>query len=207
MKRIEEELALLRRDFAAAVLSARLAAALCPRFRDEVFLSALLADIGVTILAQSIPEQYGSFADQYAPHGTPYTEAQEQEALGTSHAEVSAAVLSEWALPDAMCEAVRLSHVEQVEAAISTVQVAKILNAADRIAKLLCEIPDVKRSADTCIGAMAFLGVDLSVLVRILDEVEADVEELAAVLRIDVIPSSVYAKIAEAIRDRLSVPT
>lgn len=194
-----------RRSLASAVLAARLSAAVCPRLRDEVFLCALLADIGVTILAQSIPEEYAPFASQYAPHGSPFSEAEEQEAIGSSHAEVSAVVLAEWSLPEAMCAAVRLSHVDQPEGPENATQVAQVLNAADRIAKLLCEIPDVNRSADTCIEAMGFLGVELSVLVQILSEVESDVEELASVLKIDVIPSSVYTTIAEAIRDRLAV--
>ena len=58
-----------------------------------------------------------------------------------------------------------------------------------------------------CTEAMAFVGVELGLLVDILKDVEADVEELALILKIDVIPSSVYSKIAEAIKERLAVAT
>jgi len=193
-----------RRSLGSAVVGARLADALCPRLRDEVFLSALLADIGVTILAQAMPDEYASITSRYAPHGDPFTEEEERKAVGTCHAEVSALVLSEWSLPDGMCEAVRLGHNDSIEVADDDTQLARVMNSADRIGRLLCEIPDVSSCVATCSRAMEFVGADLSLLVDILAGVETDVEELASILKIDVIPSSVYSKIAEAIKNELA---
>ena len=194
-----------RRSLGSAVIGARLGDAICPRLRDEVFLSALLADIGITILAQATPEKYGRLASQYSPHGTDFTEEEERAAVDTCHAEVSAMVLADWSLPEAMCTAVSQSHADSVEVTDDAGQLARVINASDRIGKLLCEIPDVNACVETCAKATEFVGADLSVLVTILSEVEADVEELASILKIDVIPSSVYSKIAEAIKDRLAV--
>jgi HD-like signal output (HDOD) protein len=194
-----------RRSLASAVLGARIADRLSPKLRDEVFLCGLLADIGVAVLAEAVSQQYEPFATRYAPHGTPFTPDEEMSAIGTHHAEVSALVLTEWALPEPVCRAVRDSHDAAVEGADEGVRMARMVNAADRVAKLLCEIPDVNTCAETCQQAVRFAGVTIEDLVEILGHVEADVEELAGILRIDVIPSSVYAKIAAAIRERLSV--
>jgi HD-like signal output (HDOD) protein len=194
-----------RRSLASAVIAARIADEVCPRQRDEVFLGALLADVGVTILAEALPEEYAPVATQYAPHGDGFGVELEERTLSASHAEVSAMVLAEWSLPDSICTAVRLSHDNTVESTNEANHMAMVINASDRVGKLLCEIPDVTQSAEECVAAMQFVGAELAVLEKVLGEVEADVEELAGMLKIDVIPSAVYAKIAEAIRERLAV--
>ncbi len=194
-----------RRSLAAAVIGARIADEICPRLRDEIFLCALLADIGITVLAQALPDAYAPIAEQYAPHGESFTCDDEEAAVAAHHAEVSAVVLGEWSLPEHMCTAVAHSHDNGVQVSDDATQMARVINAADRIAKLLCEIPDVHASAAVCAEATAFVGVELTVLVNILGAVEADVEELAAILKIDVIPSAVYQKIATAIREQVAL--
>ena len=84
--------------------------------------------------------------------------------------------------------------------------IARLLNAADRIAKLLCEVASVDEVATVCTAATAFAGVDLQTLADILPTIERDIEELADALRIDVIPSEIYAVIARTVRDHLSDP-
>ena len=193
-----------RRSLASAVVAARLAEVLSPRLREEVFLSGLLADVGVSILAQTFPQQYAPLAAKYGPYGSFITDEEEQETVETTHAEVSAMILSHWSLPEAICQAVALSHAPAVEVKDEGTQMARIINASDRIAKLLCEIPDVRECVEVCAEAMDFVGVELDVLVKLLSDVEKDVQELATILQIDVIPSSVYTKIAEAIQERLA---
>lgn len=193
-----------RRSLACGVISARIAEKLCPRHRDEAFLCALLADVGITILAEAYPDCYAPFVEKFAPYGDSFTSKDECDAVGASHAEVSALVLSEWRLPETMCEAVAASHDDQNATSPDAKQLARVINSADRIAKLLCEIPDVERCTVVCTEAMDYVGVELSVLVNLLTDVEKDVEELAGILRIDVIPSTVYAQIAQAIRERLA---
>ena len=194
-----------RRSLASAVLGARIADACCPRQRDEIFLSALLADIGVTILAQAIPGEYRAFAECYAPHGAPMDVDEERATLGASHAEVSSTVLAEWSLPETMCRAVAASHDASVTGEDDFSRMSRILNASDRIAKLLCEIPDVTTCATTCLAAMEIAGAEPGVLIEILSGVEQDIEELASILHIAVIPGSVYANITDAIKDKLSL--
>jgi len=67
-----------RRSLVTAVLSSRFAEKIVPRQREEIFIAALLADIGIPILAQALPEQYQSIASRYAPYGEPFTDEQEQ---------------------------------------------------------------------------------------------------------------------------------
>ena len=113
-------------------------------------------------------------------------------------------VLSGWGLPETICMAVNLQQSLTVKPVDAATRIARILNAADRIAALLCEVPDPEVAAVTCAEAMTFISVDLKTLASILDDIEKDVEELASILRTDVIPSSAYDLIAQSVQRQLT---
>lgn len=194
-----------RRSLTASVVASRLADRVIPQHRDEVFIAALLADIGLVILCHDMPEAYSPIVARFAPKGFPITPEEEMDAAGVTHAEVSAMILDHWSLPKLVSDAVNL-HQSQNPGNDDTARVARLLNSADRISKMLCELPEGEAIAETCINAMGFVGVDTAVLVELLPRVEQDIEELADVLRIDVIPSKVYALIAKTIQEKLSSP-
>ncbi len=192
-----------RRSLVGSVLSARLADALFPDLREEAFVAGLLADIGIAILANALDEQYQPIVGEYRPKGRFISEEEERECVGVTHAEISAMVLSSWGLPETICVAVNLQQSLTVQPTGPAQRIARILNTADRVARLLCELPEEQDVTVTCTEATAFIGVDLQTLAGILENIEADVQELALILRTDVIPSSVYARIAEVIQRQL----
>ncbi len=193
-----------RRSLASAVVAARLADTACPRLRDEVFIAGLLADIGVGILAQTFPKQYSPISGRYAPQGDFFTLDEEFNVVGTNHAEVAHMVLSEWSLPEDVCEAIAMSHGEfDGVKETSAQQIGMLISGSDLVAKLLSELPDDEHCATTCAEAARVAGVSVGVLEGALKDVEADIEELAVILKIDVIPSRVYRQVAEAIREHL----
>ncbi len=192
-----------RRSLASSVVASRFAEAIIPRQRDEAFISALLADIGIPIIAEALPDGYATIVARYAPRGIPFTSEEELEAVEVTHAEVSAMVLAHWTLPEPVANAVNLHQsMNPGEGEVATI--ARILNSSDVIARLLCEVPDPAEVAGVCTAATSFVGVDVDALVNILPSIENDIEELADVLRIDVIPSNVYALIAKAVQEQLN---
>jgi putative nucleotidyltransferase with HDIG domain len=76
---------------------------------DDAFCAGLLHDIGMMILASSLPEQYAQVIARQKSKGTFRSEI-ELELLGTTHAEVGAYLLGLWGLPDAIVQAVALHH-------------------------------------------------------------------------------------------------
>ncbi len=192
-----------RRSLASAVVAARFSDRLAPRMRDDAFISALLADVGVPILAEAMPDKYGDLAARYCPHGTAVSEDEERAAVGATHAELAAAVLGFWSLPDLITRAVGLHSRDDTEMDGGAGTLAMILNAADRVSRALCEVPD-KNTVLTCAEAISLVGIEVDVLLELLTQVEKDVEELASILRIDVIPSRVYSLIADGIRQQLA---
>ena len=194
-----------RRSLASSVIASHFSQFCLPRYREEVSIGALLADIGIPILTEALPNDYRPIAAQFRPHGVPVMMEQELEAVEVTHAQVSAMVLAHWKLPEEVCNAVNL-HQSFSPGEGSVSMVARLLNASDRIARLLCEIPEAEEVVTVCSEATAFVGVDSAVLLKLLPTIENDIEELADVLRIDVIPSNVYALIAKTIQECLSAP-
>jgi len=194
-----------RRSLASSVAASRFADKLMPRNRDEVFIAALLADIGLPILAETFPDKYKKIASKYTPLGAEFTPEAEIELVEVSHPQVSAMIIKHWTLPDMVADAVNLSH-SPTPGEGESAAVARILFAADRIGKLLCEVSDGDSVVRICHEATAFIGLNIQNLLDVLPSIEKDIEELAEALRIDVIPSNVYSLIAKTMQERLSTP-
>lgn len=192
-----------RRSLATSVIASRLAELKASSLREEAFISGLLADIGIPILAEAFTQEYAPVVAKFCPNGPTIRPEDEQAMVELTHGEVSAMVLSHWSLPDDICKGVNL-HQSSHPGDGSSGTIAKLLNAADRISKALCEVSKSGCVADDCMEAMAFVdgnGVDL---LHLLPTVERDIEDLAEALRIDVIPKNAYALITENLQNRLS---
>lgn len=192
-----------RRSLASSVVASHFAASVFPRHRDEASIGALLAPIGIPILAEAFPREYSPILAQFAPHGKLIEAEDELAAVGATHAQVAAMVLAHWRLPEEVTQAVNMHQTPnpgEDEAGL----LAKIINSSDRIAKMLCEVSETQMAAQACVEASHLAGVDVSVLVDMLPTIEADIEELADTLRIDVIPSNVYELVAKGLQEYLS---
>ncbi len=75
---------------------------------EEIFTAALLHDVGKIVLGQFLQEGDESLRTAL-DQGLGFLEA-EAMVLGTTHAEIGAEVLSSWALPETMVQAVRWHH-------------------------------------------------------------------------------------------------
>lgn len=193
-----------RRSLSSAVLASHLSQEVLPEFREEAFISALLAKMGMVILAKAMPERYGSFVARYAPHGGTIDPKRERAVIGATHGEVSAMVLTHWELPDVIATVANL-HQSPPDAGGEAGHLARIVCAAYAISRLLCEVPDVDHISPICREAASLSGVSMETLADLLTRVEADIEELADILRIDVIQSSVYLLIARTVKEHLEV--
>ncbi len=191
-----------RRSLCTAILSARLADVLQPRLREEAFIAGLLADIGIVILSEALPEQYEAIVEQYRPHGKTNLACDEQTLLGICHGQASALVLDHWQLPDVVCASVQWHPWELLDDPKEPLSL--VIGAADRFSKYLCETPqDMNTIAEDCRMILERLNIEPTVFGEILHGIEEQIEEFASVLRIDVIASNVYQLIADAIQKPL----
>jgi HD-like signal output (HDOD) protein len=194
-----------RRSLATGVLAARFADKRAPKLREEAFIGGLLSDVGVIVMAQAAPAQYKAIASDYRPHGPSDWVQREREAMGVSHADVSAMILEKWAVPEVMVDAVRCHHDPKAvaEQGADASALARVICGASELAKIICESPESADIKNACEHALNVVDLDVSVFKHVLKEIESDISELAKVLKIDVIPSKVYALIADAINEKL----
>ncbi len=101
------------------------------RLLEDASVAALLHDVGVLILAATLPEPFGQALELAASRPMSLPDA-EREIFGSTHAEVGAYLLGLWALPDAVVEAVAYHHapalaVTQHWSALTLVHVADVL--------------------------------------------------------------------------------
>jgi len=193
-----------RRSVASSVIASHFAEKLVPRLRDEAFIGALLADIGVPILAETFTEKYRAIVDHYRPNGGFFSAQEELDTIEATHAEVGAMVLGHWTLPSGIVGAVNL-HQSDSPGSSDAGRIGKILNASDRIAALLCETPDSVTIEGVCAEALSVVRLQPAALTDVLPTIEADIEELAGALRIDVISGGAFSAVIKAIQDRFAV--
>jgi len=177
-----------RRSLTTAVLASRLAEAVTRKLREEAFTAGLLADIGIVILDETVPELFGPVAREYRPLGRDDLWELETQILSATHGRVSAFVLEEWQLPDTVCKAVS-GHAEPESAHEEADTLGGTLRAAEKISKFLCEpTEDLDEVARCCAQAVERIGFTPAVPARILDEIGPQIGEFAAILRIEPIP-------------------
>ena len=80
-----------------------------PKEAEAAFTAGLVHDVGVIILALSMPDRFGEFTRLAAESGT-HTYDIERERLGATHAEVGGFLLGVWGLPLPIVEAVAYHH-------------------------------------------------------------------------------------------------
>ncbi|HUY92148.1 MAG TPA: HDOD domain-containing protein [Pirellulales bacterium] len=72
---------------------------------DDVFIAALLKDLGRLVLIQGLGRPYVDFLHK-ADHGSQPLRRLERRAIGFDHVQLTAGVLTQWGLPESLIEAV-----------------------------------------------------------------------------------------------------
>lgn len=174
-----------QRSLTCAVLSGQFAAHLEPQLREELFISGLLADIGVVLLDEAMPIDYKSIAAQYHPDGKTDLAGKELSLLGITHAHASAVVLAHWQLPNLVCETVNWHPWELNETEKSSL--ARLVGAADLLGKYLCDNqPDLEEVVQVCQEIDTTLQLGSERICEILTHVEPHITEFASLLHIQV---------------------
>jgi diguanylate cyclase (GGDEF)-like protein len=97
-----------RRAITAAV-AADLTAALVGFRSPDIFVTALLQDIGIIVFNASLPEHYQLTMNENLASPAPLYEI-EQHCFGFGHHELGAELLCSWQIPDVICMPIRYQH-------------------------------------------------------------------------------------------------
>jgi HD-like signal output (HDOD) protein len=185
-----------RRSVATAVLTSKFAARRAPEWAEEAMIAGLLSDVGVIVLAECFAQEYAPVAEHYLTDAPDAYARRERNTLDTDHREAGALVLEEWELPPSIIEAVRnryaASGEEQPAAAGNRPRLARLLSGAGLVSWILCQMPGRHSAVPVCLEAAELMDTDLSTLLEALDEAGLDVQELATLLQLQVLPLTGY---------------
>jgi HD-like signal output (HDOD) protein len=99
-------------------------------YPEGAFVAGLLHDIGLLLIGVAFPEEFAEIRRLHEEQRRPLHEC-EEEVLGLAHAEISAAALNEWNLPEPVRRAVRY-HNEPSRWIGEEYPLSWVLHAADR---------------------------------------------------------------------------
>ena len=155
---------------------------------EDFLLAGLLRDLGMLVLDQIFPAEYGATLSK-----DPIRSALEQNALetrhfGVHHAQVTAHLLRQWRLPEDICLFIEFHHELEPAHAQSAVSKEKawILYFACRIAQML-QNPNIQViNHEVMHLAKEHLGLDPVQLGEFLAPLENKVRELAKMMEVDI---------------------
>lgn len=156
---------------------------------EEIFLAALLQDLGVLVLSETVGPEYDQLYHQ-AGRSHVRLEEMERQMLETDHAEVGAWLAGTWELPEVMQVAVAGSHAPDhlpvPEAYRSAVQSVAL---SGRLADLWCE-EDTHAAIITAVEASRrFLAIEASDLVQLVKEIREGIPDMSSFFQIQLVGS------------------
>jgi len=191
-----------RRSVLSATAARVLGVSCRMRNHEEVFLAALLQDIGMLVLAASFPEIYGELVS--ATEGNHVRlQVMERERIGTDHVDMGVWLQETWHLPKVFREAVKGSHdFSQTEAEEEDLRLVRCVSLSGRLADIW-ENPDTAAAcAQAGKAASEILELDDEALHPILVSMAKDFREVSELFRVSGSgPDRIHQVLARALEE------
>ena len=147
---------------------------------EEIFLAALLQDIGMLALDRAVPDLYRGGEALQRDHAA-LAEA-ERKRLRTDHAEVGGWLMRRWNLPDRLHVAIGHSHrLDLSFTADPKLLFERCVALSGPVADLFLADPSERRFAETALSAERSLGLDRLAFGQMLGTVGAMIPETEAI--------------------------
>lgn len=159
-----------------------LATAVKCSFAQEAFLAGLLSQIGRSVLAVGVPEEYAKIlaAARQTPRDLPPLE---RKVLGDTYPVIGAQLLRSWGIPEPLCRAIE--EFRQLDGQQRVPLPAKILRVSEVAAEIIC--PDAKGEppdSRTFVEAASRLGIQRASCADLMHEIATETEHTRALLEL-----------------------
>ncbi|HYW77307.1 MAG TPA: GGDEF domain-containing protein [Gammaproteobacteria bacterium] len=194
---------LWQRSALSALIATETAQRLGLRDLEQLFLTALLQDIGVFALLQLEPDYYGKLIDEAQHHAD--LPALEQARFDTTHAALGGWLLSEWRVPEHITIVVQASHQPVAPNAHVAPDVGCIA-LSWRLAEYLMH-PDASDSLreETVETVKGVFSNEASLIPSVLESVQDRVPELNQLFEADVLDTSMRESMLDRARELLLI--
>jgi len=152
---------------------------------EEIFLAALLQDIGVLILSETHADMYGTIITQADRNHTRLQEI-EKEKIGADHSEVGAWLAESWQLPDLLQASIRCSHDPlEMDVPEEFLPVVKTVAFSGKLADIWCNPQTEQATQEAALAAQSMLGMEFNELETCLDKIAKGFLEMSGIFQID----------------------
>jgi len=104
--------------------------------KDELFIAALLHDIGKLVLFQKLPQRYSEVLEEVESTNGSFIEV-EDRVIGFNHCDVATVLLKKWSFPESLTSMVSIHHNPASGEDNGIVSPAQVVNLANHMAKKL----------------------------------------------------------------------
>ena len=194
-----------KRSIALAIIVRELSIRLRRPDPETDMVAGLLCDLGCLLLHAAFPEDYAIVRQRHgAGHGNLLCEL-EIEGIGVDHAEVGAAVLSDWGLPREITAAIRQHHEPAPTCADEAQRSrASLLGFASRLAQLADGPVPPQDLVEIAGAARTHFGMDGAQLGRFLEGLPPKISEFAWLLEIEVARSDNFHQLHSNVIESLT---
>lgn len=169
-----------RRALLAATSARALADAMHHPLAEEIFLAALLQDVGILALDQCVPDLYTGGGQLQRDHTA--LADMERGRLGADHAEIGSALMRNWNLPDRLVQCIGRSHVVEPTFTAEAGQIFdRCVAVSGLVADLFLSEPAERKFAETAQIAERCLGLDKMAFGQVLSTVGAMIPDTEAI--------------------------
>ncbi len=189
-----------QRSLYAAAAARRIAAMHQKTDAEEVFIAALMQDIGMLGLQMTLPHDYGEIISK-TDNDHCRLAAVEQEAIKLDHAEVGGAFAARWRLPEHLADAIRHHH--DADNCDSTCDerhhfVRTVALAVDLVVAMNLDDPD-QALEDVCRLSNEWFDISRDQVDELLQQVIDDARQLAQLFKVDIAkPPEINRLLSEA---------
>ena len=189
-----------------ALLSATAARALSDfmhqSLAEEIFLAALLQDVGMLALDQALPDLYRGVGALQQDHAA--LAELETKRLQVDHADIGGWMMRNWHLPERLHTAITHSHRLQQSFTSEPAQIfERCVALSGPIADLFLQEPHQRQFAETALRAERSLGLDKTAFGQVLGTIGSMIPETEAIFEAELLSKQHPDLILEQARDVL----
>lgn len=191
-----------RRALLAATAARALGDAMHQSLVEEIFLAALLQDVGMLALDQAVPDLY-SQGEALQRNHTALAE-HEKKRLQVDHAHIGGWLMKGWNLPERLHRAIEHSHQVALSHSADPAEVFdRCVALSGPVADLFLLDPEHRQFAETALSAERSLGLDRMAFGQVLGTIGAMIPETEAIFEADLLAKQHPELILEQAREVL----
>jgi diguanylate cyclase (GGDEF)-like protein len=191
-----------RRALLAATAARALADAMRHPMAEEIFLAALLQDVGMLALDKAVPDLYRGGEAMQRDHVA--LAGIERKRLQTDHAEIGGWLMRSWNLPERLHVAIGQSHRVELSGTTDPAQIFnRCVALSGPVADLFLLEPAQREFAETAQAAERSLGMDKMAFGQVLGTIGAMIPETEAIFEADLLAKQHPELILEQAREVL----